>query len=217
MPQVIHHTTTTVLQPFFWDHLREPVPEENSWTLWCKGGLTKADTMTIWLGATPSGLTSAHLHHPQFLQARCPSCQSTNSVKALKSVHSTSHTKWTFLLNKSHNYTNNRCYIHNTIICSHKQDSESKGKLQQFYTTKAAQHWLTSVTGGINKAIYLKLLRQCTNSYRKKTCASPHTGNSTILSVIIDWLTCGFTSHSTQNRSFRRRSPSQWLVWKNKN
>jgi len=24
----------------------------------------KADTPTIWLGATPSGLTSAHLHHP---------------------------------------------------------------------------------------------------------------------------------------------------------
>ena len=33
-------------------------------TLWCKGRLTEADTPTIWLGATPSGLTSAHLHHP---------------------------------------------------------------------------------------------------------------------------------------------------------
>jgi len=40
------------------------VPEENFWTLWCKGRLTEADTETIWLGATPSGLTSAHLHHP---------------------------------------------------------------------------------------------------------------------------------------------------------
>jgi len=28
-------------------------------TLWCKGRLTEADTPTIWLGATPSGLTSA--------------------------------------------------------------------------------------------------------------------------------------------------------------
>jgi len=32
--------------------------------LWCKGRLTKADILIIRLGATPSGLTSAHLHHP---------------------------------------------------------------------------------------------------------------------------------------------------------
>jgi len=49
--------TTTILWPFFWDHLGEPVPEENFWTLWCKGRLTEADTQTIWLGATTSGLT----------------------------------------------------------------------------------------------------------------------------------------------------------------
>jgi len=42
---------------------REPVPEENFWTLWCKGRLTEAETPTIRMGATPSGLTSAHLHH----------------------------------------------------------------------------------------------------------------------------------------------------------
>jgi len=30
---------------------------------WYKGRLTEADTPTIRLGATPSGLTSAHLHH----------------------------------------------------------------------------------------------------------------------------------------------------------
>jgi len=42
----------------------EPVPEEHFWTLWCKGRLREADTPTIRLGATPSGLTSAHLHHP---------------------------------------------------------------------------------------------------------------------------------------------------------
>ena len=45
----------------------------------CKGRLTEADTLTILLGATPSGLTSAHLHHPPFfLQAGCPSCRPTN-------------------------------------------------------------------------------------------------------------------------------------------
>jgi len=35
---------TTILWPFFRDHPDEPVPEENFWTLWCKGRLTEADT-----------------------------------------------------------------------------------------------------------------------------------------------------------------------------
>jgi len=48
----------------FRDHPGEPVPEENFWTLWRKGRRTEADTLTIRLGSTPSGLTSAHLHHP---------------------------------------------------------------------------------------------------------------------------------------------------------
>jgi len=75
-------TNTTVLRPFFQDHPAEPVPEENFWTLWCKGKLTEANTQTIRLGATPSRLTSAHLHHlPIFyrlddLPAAQP-CQST--------------------------------------------------------------------------------------------------------------------------------------------
>jgi len=50
-----------MLWPFFWDYPGELVPVENFWTLWCKGRLTEADTPTIRLGATPSGLTSAHL------------------------------------------------------------------------------------------------------------------------------------------------------------
>jgi len=57
-------TTTTVLRPYFWNHLGEPEPEKNFWTLWCKGRLTDADTSTIQLSATPSGLSSAHLHYP---------------------------------------------------------------------------------------------------------------------------------------------------------
>ena len=78
-------TTTTVLRPFFRYHPVEPVLEENFWTLWCKGRLTEADILTIRLGATPSGQTNAHLHHPPyFLQAVCPSRRPTNSVKALK-------------------------------------------------------------------------------------------------------------------------------------
>jgi len=61
----------------------ELVPEENFWTLWCKGRLTEADTPTIRLGATPSRLTSAHLHHPQFFTGQMPflppnqQCQNT--------------------------------------------------------------------------------------------------------------------------------------------
>ena len=45
-----HHTTPqlfTVLRPFFRNHPGEPMPEENFWTLWCKGRLTEADTQTI--------------------------------------------------------------------------------------------------------------------------------------------------------------------------
>ena len=67
------HTHTTVLQPFFQDHSGETVPEENFWTLWCKGRLTVSDTLTIQLGATPSGLTSAYLRHPPyFFTGRMP-------------------------------------------------------------------------------------------------------------------------------------------------
>ena len=84
---IIYVTTTTVLRPFFRNHPGEPVPEENFWPLWFKGRLTEADTLTIRLGATPNGLTSAHLHHtPIFLQGGCPSCHPANSVKALKAT-----------------------------------------------------------------------------------------------------------------------------------
>ena len=63
-PPLVHHNHFTALFP---GPPGEPVPEENfwtmSWTLWCKGRLREADTQTIRLGATPSGLTSANLHH----------------------------------------------------------------------------------------------------------------------------------------------------------
>jgi len=76
-----HHHTTTILRPFFWDHPGDPEPEENFWTLWCKGRLTEADTSTIRTGATPSGLTSAHLHHlPIFYRPNAlPAAQPTVS------------------------------------------------------------------------------------------------------------------------------------------
>jgi len=66
----IHHNRFTAL---FRNHPGEPAPEENFWTLRCKGRLTEADKLTIRLGATPSGLTSAHLHHPPiFSMGRMP-------------------------------------------------------------------------------------------------------------------------------------------------
>ena len=60
----------------------QSVPEENFWTLWCKGKLTEADTPTIRSIRTnqcPPPPSSRY-----FLQAGCPSCRLTNSVKALK-------------------------------------------------------------------------------------------------------------------------------------
>jgi len=63
-----HHNHFTVPFP---GPLCEPVPE-NFWTLWCKGRLTEADTLTIQLGTTSSRLTSADLHHPPFFTGRMP-------------------------------------------------------------------------------------------------------------------------------------------------
>jgi len=96
-------TIKTVLRPFFRDHPGEPVPEDYLWTLWCNGRLAEADTPTIRLGATPSRLTSAHLHHPHFLQTGCPSCRPTNSVKALKANEQRENTEKNFSVSQSLN------------------------------------------------------------------------------------------------------------------
>ena len=101
------HTHTSVLRPFFRDHPGEPVPEENFWTLWCKGRLREADTPSIRLGATPSELSSAHLHHPPFFTDQMPflppnqQCQSTEGNKThtytqmlTQSLHNASWPHW---------------------------------------------------------------------------------------------------------------------------
>jgi len=81
--------TTTILRPFFWDHPGEPVPDENLWTLWCKGRLTEANTPTTRLGATPSGLTIAHLHHPPIFYRpdALPAAQPTVSKHWRQLIH----------------------------------------------------------------------------------------------------------------------------------
>ena len=78
--------TTTILRPFFRDHPGEPVPEENFWTLWCRGRLTEADTETIRQGATLSGLTSAYLHHPRWRE-KCTYTFSTSILTAVFQVN----------------------------------------------------------------------------------------------------------------------------------
>jgi len=56
------NNVTTVLRPFFWDHPGEPVPE-NFWTM-VQGKINRGRHTDHRLDATPSGLTSSHLHHP---------------------------------------------------------------------------------------------------------------------------------------------------------
>jgi len=82
-----YHHTTTILRPFFWDHPGESVPEENFWTLWCKGRLTEADTQDNMAERHSVPTTRCPPPpSPIFLQAGCPSCRPTNSVKALKAT-----------------------------------------------------------------------------------------------------------------------------------
>jgi len=125
--------TTTILRPFFRDHPGELVPEQNSWTLWCMGRLTEADTSTIRLGATPSGPTSAHLHHPPFFTGRMPfllrnqQCQSTegsqqhgNKGKKTKSkpmCKENLNQQWTLKLHMCMCITVHYCTIqHRTVL-----------------------------------------------------------------------------------------------------
>ena len=86
--------TTTILRPFFRDHPGEPVPEENFWTLWCKGRLTETDTLTIRLGATPSGLTSAH--HILYGSDALPAAQPTASKHWRQSPSPKKGKNWLF-------------------------------------------------------------------------------------------------------------------------
>jgi len=51
------YTHTAILRPFYRDYPGEPVPEEIFfWTFMVQGKITEADTPTIRMGATPSGL-----------------------------------------------------------------------------------------------------------------------------------------------------------------
>jgi len=82
-----HHHTTTVLHPFSGTTRVSRYQNRTSGLYGGREDLTEADTPTIRMDTTQTGLTSAHLHyHPIFLQAGCPSCCPTNSIKALKAT-----------------------------------------------------------------------------------------------------------------------------------
>jgi len=51
-----------------------------------QGKIMEAEALTVRVGATPTGLMAPPPTQPPqgFLQAGCPSCRPTNSVKALK-------------------------------------------------------------------------------------------------------------------------------------
>jgi len=80
-PVVIQTAIHNCFTAFFRDHPGESVPEESFWTLWCKGRLKEADTLTIQVGTTPSRLSSAHLHLPFFYRPDAlPAAQPTVSM-----------------------------------------------------------------------------------------------------------------------------------------
>ena len=84
------HLPTKVLSSNNHNHFTALFPGQPGWAgarrelmdLWCKGRLTEADTPTIRLGATPSGLTSDHLHHaPYFYRPDALSATQTTASK----------------------------------------------------------------------------------------------------------------------------------------
>jgi len=116
----------------FWDHPGELVPEENFWTLLCKGRVTEADTLTIRQGATPDGLTSAHLQHPPIsLQAGCPSLPAAQPT-VLKHCRQLAHCcRLIACLTKSESYRGllprlQECDFHRPGVCVDAQQVVSK-------------------------------------------------------------------------------------------
>jgi len=78
------HTHTHVYQPFFHDYPGEPVPE--TWILLKQE--TVSDSGISWYICRPAPrskqITTPVYPTTQFLQAGCPSCRPTNSIRAFK-------------------------------------------------------------------------------------------------------------------------------------
>jgi len=97
---IISNTHATILRPFFRDHPGELVLVENFWTLWCKGTLTEADTLTNRLGATPSVVRanqcppppSPHIcYRPDALPAAQPTASSTEGIISIIILYYVKH------------------------------------------------------------------------------------------------------------------------------
>jgi len=108
MPNTAPHATTvittTASRPFFRDHPGEPVPEENFWTLWCKGRLTEADTPI-----NPSGLHSIRTN-------QCPPPPSphiffTGRMPFVPPNQQRQSTEGQLLWSEPHKYTNSHTSI----------------------------------------------------------------------------------------------------------
>jgi len=84
----VSSSTTLVVLPFFQDHPGEPVPEEDFWTDFIVQGKINRDSHID----HPAGCHSIRTNEcppppsPIFLQAGCPFCHPTNSIKALKAT-----------------------------------------------------------------------------------------------------------------------------------
>ena len=79
---LIHHRHTPPQSFYgrFWDHPGEPVPEEKLLDLMVQGKINRGWHTNHPAGATPSGVSSAHLYHPPyFLRTGCSCCRPTNS------------------------------------------------------------------------------------------------------------------------------------------
>jgi len=80
-------------QPFnsLWSGITQVGRYQKKQLLWIfmeQGRIMEAEAPTDRVGATPTGLTAPPAPRPLrgFLQAGCPSCRPTNSVKALKAL-----------------------------------------------------------------------------------------------------------------------------------
>ena len=84
-PLEIPHHHCNRFWPFFRDCPSEPVPEEKLLDFMVQGKINRGRHTDHLAGRHSIRTTSAHLHHPPiFVQAGCPSCRPTNSVKALQ-------------------------------------------------------------------------------------------------------------------------------------
>jgi len=112
---LVQFNTHTILQPFFWNHLGEPVPEEIFfWTLWCKEDNRGRHS------DYPAGHHSIRTNRrptppPSFphFYAGCPSCHNPRNLfwLGMGTKYAGLHTQWLGLVQfNSQNKCVSDCY-----------------------------------------------------------------------------------------------------------